>query len=980
MRANVKDTNVGKASPSKKSHGSAENHPVSNRGAFAARAAAKKGNHTDHQVPEKEIMGSIPSLSLSSSRSESERNTFLKPISQAILKAPATQGSVTSLHSTSSEYANMSQGVRQDIGSVDNGEEFSLPPPDKELNTPPKKTQEMIVLRSDPDNEEQALFESKLTEDPMGIAVRKISSSGKSQLRYVKCIGLSNSPAIAPAKKRFSSATSIHSSMSLRSVGTKSVTRSVGLSSTKRRLQLTKSSNASNGGSRSVVSAANSEDEIQNHNLLSSASSKRRLALTWGNKTKVVVGLEKFTCVRKGKGSDRTKRSTSPASHLLSVLTDDPNISLDIEAPTRTDRDKFASAFARFLCVPLETENQVAEPINKASTSATVAEASPTRSDKKRINISSARTAPGSILYEDSRSLRLSTSSLSEQTGFDSNIPSYLSPIQSISTRDDLRSFSLTEEDNQQISITSSQLAEKQKHSDEKDLNQFKTLNVVPDPIDSQAQDIQHILNSPVAASQAQDIHNFLSSTAAASQSRNTAAKSESKSAENEEELSTVSSLTAGFEHEIVDELHQVIQELRAELEASRAEAGRAVKVAEQAIQSAESCNSNDWNSTVTHKAAEAAAQAQKRAAEAMARQRLAEEKLAGERRAARFWRDQAESAEQDAGVLQTRAAAAEVQREAIFLSLELEQRRAKENMVIVRSSMDSRVKDQGELVESEKERCRRLEIELDRVRLFLASKNQENQMLQVQLHEMKTHKPEKKKMGLMSRKKKTLEHDEMSQDEPAKVGLLSAESDTTPMHGEPNNLLRAETIMALHKKSAELKLQFELFKSYTSDQIKELPKDAFLWSKQVGRALTAANAEVDWLKEKLAVEIASRRKIRHQVLNYRGTVRVFCRPRPTRYQGLVDVVSVPSHDTIAVHVKSEVDGVFETMPIGFEFDHVFPPECPQHIVFEEIESLVFDSLEGFAVCIMVYGQSQSGKSYTLMRDSSDDDDKGLFF
>ena len=65
-----------------------------------------------------------------------------------------------------------------------------------------------------------------------------------------------------------------------------------------------------------------------------------------------------------------------------------------------------------------------------------------------------------------------------------------------------------------------------------------------------------------------------------------------------------VSSLTQGYDQGIVDELHNAINELRAELDASRAEAARAVKVAEQAIQSAESCSSNNWNITVSHKAA----------------------------------------------------------------------------------------------------------------------------------------------------------------------------------------------------------------------------------------------------------------------------------------------------------------------------------------------------------------------------------------
>jgi len=73
-------------------------------------------------------------------------------------------------------------------------------------------------------------------------------------------------------------------------------------------------------------------------------------ALTWGNKKKVHIPLSSFVAVRKGKTTDRTRRNSCPASRLLSLVTNDKrNISLDIEAPTQLDRDKFAKAFSRFL-------------------------------------------------------------------------------------------------------------------------------------------------------------------------------------------------------------------------------------------------------------------------------------------------------------------------------------------------------------------------------------------------------------------------------------------------------------------------------------------------------------------------------------------------------------------------------------------------------------------------------------------------------
>ena len=74
---------------------------------------------------------------------------------------------------------------------------------------------------------------------------------------------------------------------------------------------------------------------------------------------------------RKGKTNERTRRNPQPATRLLSLVTDDANHpSLDIEAPTKLDRDKFARAFAKFLGVPLEgddggVEEYRVQPVSK---------------------------------------------------------------------------------------------------------------------------------------------------------------------------------------------------------------------------------------------------------------------------------------------------------------------------------------------------------------------------------------------------------------------------------------------------------------------------------------------------------------------------------------------------------------------------------------------------------------------------------------
>jgi DNA-binding XRE family transcriptional regulator len=190
------------------------------------------------------------------------------------------------------------------------------------------------------------------------------------------------------------------------------------------------------------------------------------------------------------------------------------------------------------------------------------------------------------------------------------------------------------------------------------------------------------------------------------------------------EDGTVVSSLTgAGLDQEIVEELHMALTDLRQELEESRAEAARAVKVAEQAIQSAENSSSKDWNSTVTHKAAEAAALAQKKSAEAMAKQRLAEERLEGEKRNANFWRKQAEASEEEAGALQTRAAAAEVQRAAIMEALKNEQRKGSALVGSMKQRFSSTELHQKQNLEATMERNRELEVELEATRRTLAEK-----------------------------------------------------------------------------------------------------------------------------------------------------------------------------------------------------------------------------------------------------------------
>jgi hypothetical protein len=183
--------------------------------------------------------------------------------------------------------------------------------------------------RADPDDQEQALFEQRLCEDTYGVAVRKINQNGKSNLRYVKCC-------LVDFAELEEMATSSSRSVSSRSRGAFSRLR----------------------GDRAEQRNEEQRGILSQYDAILKGQKTR--VLTWGKKKDVKLPLEKFVCVRKGKTTDRARRNTNPSSRILSLITEDPyHSSLDIEAPTKVDRDKFAKAFSKFLNVPLEGDENM---------------------------------------------------------------------------------------------------------------------------------------------------------------------------------------------------------------------------------------------------------------------------------------------------------------------------------------------------------------------------------------------------------------------------------------------------------------------------------------------------------------------------------------------------------------------------------------------------------------------------------------------
>ena len=104
-------------------------------------------------------------------------------------------------------------------------------------------------------------------------------------------------------------------------------------------------------------------------------------------------------------------------------------------------------------------------------------------------------------------------------------------------------------------------------------------------------------------------------------------------------------------------------------------------------------------------------------------------------------------------------------------------------------------------------------------------------------------------------------------------------------------------------------------------------------------------------------------------------TIRVFVRIRPQLEQEDGDAISKTSHTEVVLKGRrpegAEADAaqadVDTVLGRSFSFEHVFGPEAQQREVYEKVASeTVNDVFNGYHGLIFVYGQTGTGKTYTL--------------
>jgi len=285
----------------------------------------------------------------------------------------------------------------------------------------------------------------------------------------------------------------------------------------------------------------------------------------------------------------------------------------------------------------------------------------------------------------------------------------------------------------------------------------------------------------------------------------------------------------------------------------------------------------------------------------------------------------------------------------------------------------------QREAIETSMVQNRSLEIQFEGTQLDLKKKSVEVKVLQEILESknqdiMKISKEKKKKFSAFGRgRRKTLGGSttnskllrSLSRDGASATPILSPKHSIRTVPSQSENFTE-QNIMNLQAQSSSLRTQFEILARSTKEDLQSLPQCAKGWVHQVTRALTSSQSEIQLLRSKLALESAQRRKLNHEIQDLRGTVRVFCRPRPAKKQS---VISIPSYDTVVLH-REKLPKHTKMVPLSFEFDQVFSEQSSQSEVYNEMEELCLGALDGYIVCVMAYGQTGAGKTHTLIGDT----------
>ncbi|KZV54269.1 kinesin-4-like [Dorcoceras hygrometricum] len=122
---------------------------------------------------------------------------------------------------------------------------------------------------------------------------------------------------------------------------------------------------------------------------------------------------------------------------------------------------------------------------------------------------------------------------------------------------------------------------------------------------------------------------------------------------------------------------------------------------------------------------------------------------------------------------------------------------------------------------------------------------------------------------------------------------------------------------------------------------------------------------ECELLKKKYLEESSERKNLYNEIIELKGNIRVFCRCRPLKQEeienGLTSIIDFTSSKETELQIICS-----DSSRKQFKLDHVFRPEDSQEAVFVQTLPIVTSVLDGYNACIFAYGQTGTGKTYTM--------------
>ncbi|XP_024018671.1 kinesin-like protein KIN-14S isoform X1 [Morus notabilis] len=196
--------------------------------------------------------------------------------------------------------------------------------------------------------------------------------------------------------------------------------------------------------------------------------------------------------------------------------------------------------------------------------------------------------------------------------------------------------------------------------------------------------------------------------------------------------------------------------------------------------------------------------------------------------------------------------------------------------------------------------------------------------------------------------------------------GYSELTDETTMSNGIQDASLDQGQTLPILQKVINLSTQIQDLKrehATLSDQVKlttsSFPDPAVLNSLQL------LSTDYELLKKKYIKDSSERKRLYNEVIELKGNIRVFCRCRPiNQYEVANGCNSVIEYDS---SVDNELQVICsDSSKKQFKFDHVFRPEDNQEAVFAQTKPIVTSVLDGYNVCIFAYGQTGTGKTFTM--------------